>query len=67
MKLSAAMAMAPLPSEGARERKSEWEGAGWRGILDGVDGLSNGSNASIRVPNGSQVLRSDRAHHQGFR
>ena len=30
---------------------------GWRGILDSVDGLTNGSNTSIRVPNGSQVLR----------
>jgi hypothetical protein len=61
-KLSTAMAMAPLPLEGARERQSKWEGTGqvrgWRGVLDGVDGLTSGSNAGVRAPNGSQVLRS---------
>jgi len=33
-----------------------WASAGWRGIHDGVDGLTSGANASVRVPNGSLVL-----------
>ena len=57
-KLSAAMAMAPLPSEGARDRQSEWENAGrvqdWCGILDGIDNLTGGANTGVLAPNGSR-------------
>ena len=46
MKLSAAMAMAPVPSE-SREREAErmdgrWVSAGWRGVHDGIDDLTSG-------------------------
>jgi hypothetical protein len=61
VKLSAAMAIAFSPSE-SRERGMErvdgrWASAGWHGIHDDVDDLTSGANASVRSPNGSQVLR----------
>ena len=34
-----------------------WTGAGVRGVHDGVDDPTSGSNAGVRSPNGSQVLR----------
>ena len=54
------MAMVFPPSECVRERAErlrEWlSGCRWHGILDGVDGLTDGANTDIRSPNGAWVL-----------
>jgi hypothetical protein len=53
---SVSMAMVFPPSECVRERAERLSECRWRGILDGVDGLTDGANTDIRSPNGAWVL-----------